>query len=136
MGILDLADHSEDEFSSGQRKSVWVDVALSQETDILLLDEPTTFLVITNQVYILDLHTDLNRNKGTIIVIVLHDINLSVRYADYIFDIQKGNLVEGGTPEEIITEELVKRVFDLESLVIKDPVPGSPFIVPKGRYYI
>lgn len=136
MGILDLADRSVDELSGGQRQRVWIAMALAQDTDILLLDEPTTFLDITHQVEILDLLTDLNRKKGTTIVMVLHDINLSARYADHIFAIQKGNLIASGTPEEVITEELVKEVFELDSLVVKDPVSGTPFIVPKGRYYV
>lgn len=136
MGILDLADRSVDELSGGQRQRVWIAMALAQDTDILLLDEPTTFLDITHQVEILDLLTDLNRKKGTTIVMVLHDINLSARYADHIFAVQKGNLIASGTPKEVITEELVKEVFELDSLVVKDPVSGTPFIVPKGRYYV
>ncbi len=136
MGILDLADRSVDELSGGQRQRVWIAMALAQDTDILLLDEPTTFLDITHQIEILDLLTDLNRKKGTTIVMVLHDINLSARYADYIFAVQKGKLIARGTPEEVITEDLVRRVFELDSLVVKDPVSGSPFIVPKGRYYV
>ena len=136
MGILDLADRNVDELSGGQRQRVWIAMALAQDTDILLLDEPTTFLDITYQIEILDLLTDLNRKKGTTIVMVLHDINLSARYADYIFALQKGNLISQGTPAEVITEDLVKQVFGLDSLVVKDPVSGSPFIVPKGRYYV
>lgn len=136
MGILDLADRNVDELSGGQRQRVWIAMALAQDTDILLLDEPTTFLDITYQIEILDLLTDLNRKKGTTIVMVLHDINLSARYADYIFALKKGKLISQGTPEEVITEELVKEVFGLESLVVKDPVSASPFIVPKGRYYV
>ncbi len=136
MGITELANRSVDELSGGQRQRVWIAMALAQQTDILLLDEPTTFLDITYQVEILDLLTDLNRKRGTTIVMVLHDINLSARYADYIFAVNKGRLVSQGSPSEVIKEELIKQVFGLECAVIKDPVSGSPFIVPKGRYHV
>lgn len=136
MGITELANRSVDELSGGQRQRVWIAMALAQQTDILLLDEPTTFLDITYQIEILDLLTDLNRKRGTTIVMVLHDINLSARYADYIFAVYKGNLISQGKPSEIISEELIKQVFDLDCAVIKDPVSGSPFIIPKGRHYV
>lgn len=84
MGITNLADRSVDELSGGQRQRVWIALALAQQTDILLLDEPTTFLDISYQVEILDLLTELNRKRRTTIIMVLHDINLSARYADYI----------------------------------------------------
>ncbi|AKL96026.1 ABC-type cobalamin/Fe3+-siderophore transport system, ATpase component [Clostridium aceticum] len=136
MGITDLANRCVEELSGGQRQRVWIAMALAQQTDILLLDEPTTYLDITYQVEILDLLTDLNRKRATTIVMVLHDINLSARYADYIFALHKGNLIAEGSPSEIITEALIKQVFDLDCSVIKDPVSGSPFIVPKGRYHV
>ena len=136
MGITELANTSVDELSGGQRQRVWIAMALAQQTDILLLDEPTTFLDIAYQIEILDLLTDLNRKRGTTIVMVLHDINLSARYADYIFAVQKGNLISQGKPANIISEELIKNVFGLDCVVIKDPVSGSPFIVPKGRHYV
>jgi iron complex transport system ATP-binding protein len=136
MGITDLANRCVDELSGGQRQRVWIAMALAQQTDILLLDEPTTYLDIAYQVEILDLLTDLNRKRGTTIVMVLHDINLSARYADYIFAVHKGNLVSQGTPSEVICEELIKQVFGLDCSVIKDPVSDSPFIIPKGRHYV
>lgn len=136
MGITELANRSVDELSGGQRQRVWIAMALAQDTEILLLDEPTTFLDITYQVEILDLLTDLNRKKGTTIVMVLHDINLSARYADYIFALRGGKLIAEGTPSEIIDEKLIKEVFDLDSSVISDPVSGTPFIIPKGRHHV
>lgn len=136
MGITDLANRSVDELSGGQRQRVWIAMALAQDTEILLLDEPTTFLDITYQVEILDLLTDLNRKKGTTIVMVLHDINLSARYADYIFALRNGKLIAEGPPSEIIDEKLIKEVFDLDSSVISDPVSGTPFIIPKGRHHV
>lgn len=136
MGISELANRSIDELSGGQRQRVWIAMALAQQTDILLLDEPTTFLDIAYQIEILDLLTDLNRKRGTTIVMVLHDINLSARYADYIFALQKGRLISKGTPLEVITEDMIRQVFDLDCTVIKDPVSLSPLIVPKGRHHV
>lgn len=136
MGITSLANRSVDELSGGQRQRVWIAMALAQQTDILLLDEPTTYLDITYQIEILDLLTDLNRKRGTTIVMVLHDINLSARYADHIFALQKGKLIAEGAPGDIITEALIKQVFNLDCTVISDPVSGSPFIVPKGRHHV
>lgn len=134
MGITELANRSVDELSGGQRQRVWIAMALAQQTDILLLDEPTTFLDIAYQIEILDLLTDLNRRKGTTIVMVLHDVNLSARYADHIFAVHKGNLVAQGAPAKVISEQLMKQVFGLDCMVIQDPVSASPLIIPKGRY--
>ena len=136
MGITALANCSVDELSGGQRQRVWIAMALAQDTDILLLDEPTTFLDITYQIEILDLLTDLNRKKGTTIVMVLHDINLAVRYADYLFAVQDGALVAQGPPSGILNEALMKQVFGLDCMVTKDPVSGLPFVVPMGRYHV
>jgi iron complex transport system ATP-binding protein len=136
MGISELANRNVDELSGGQRQRVWIAMALAQQTDILLLDEPTTYLDITYQVEILDLLTDLNRRRGTTIVMVLHDINLSARYADCIFALREGKLIAQGTPSEVITSELIDTVFGLNCTVIQDPVSYSPFIVPRGRYHV
>lgn len=136
MGITDLANRSINELSGGQRQRVWISMSLSQQTDILLLDEPTTFLDITYQVEILDLLTDLNQKRGTTIVMVLHDINLSARYGDYIFALHKGNLISEGVPSDVVTKELIKQVFGLDCTVIEDPVSGSPFIIPMGRHHV
>lgn len=136
MNITEFANHNIDELSGGQRQRVWIAMALAQQTDILFLDEPTTFLDITYQVEILDLLTDLNRKHGTTIVMVLHDINLSARYADHIFALDKGKLVAEGEPTEVITNRMVKEIFGLDSTVIKDPLSGSPLVVPKGRHHI
>ncbi|MBP3953346.1 ABC transporter ATP-binding protein [Bacillus suaedae] len=135
MNITQFADRHIDELSGGQRQRVWIAMALAQQTDILFLDEPTTFLDITYQIEILDLLTDLNRKLGTTIVMVLHDINLSARYADYIFALHQGKLVEEGEPSKIITSELIKDIFGLHCTVIEDPVSGSPSVVPIGRHH-
>lgn len=136
MNITEFANHDIDELSGGQRQRVWIAMALAQQTDILFLDEPTTFLDITYQVEILDLLTDLNRRYGTTIVMVLHDINLSARYADYIFALQEGKLVAEGEPSDIITDTLVKDIFGLNCTVIQDPISATPLVVPKGRYHV
>ncbi|WP_127534273.1 ABC transporter ATP-binding protein [Paenibacillus kobensis] len=136
MKITELANQNIDELSGGQRQRVWIAMALAQQTDILFLDEPTTFLDITYQVEILDLLTDLNRKHGTTIVMVLHDINLSSRYADHIFALRQGQLVAEGAPSKVITSELVKDIFGMDSTVIQDPVSGTPLIVPIGRHHV
>lgn len=135
MNITEFANDPIDELSGGQRQRVWIAMALAQQTDILFLDEPTTFLDITYQVEILDLLTDLNRKYGTTIVMVLHDINLSARYADYIYALHKGKLVAEGSPSKVITSTVVKEIFGLNCSVIEDPVSGSPMVIPKGRYH-
>ncbi len=136
MNITEFANHNIDELSGGQRQRVWIAMALAQQTDILFLDEPTTFLDITYQVEILDLLTDLNRQRGTTIVMVLHDINLSARYADHIFAVDQGKLVAEGKPSEVITSAMVKDIFGLDCTVIQDPLSGSPLVVPRGRYHV
>lgn len=135
MNITELADRNIDELSGGQRQRVWIAMALAQQTDILFLDEPTTFLDITYQIEILDLLTDLNQKHGKTIVMVLHDINLSARYADYIFALHKGKLVAEGEPSKIITSKLIEDIFGLHCTVIEDPVSGSPSVVPIGRHH-
>lgn len=136
MGISAIANRNIDELSGGQRQRVWIAMALAQQTDILFLDEPTTFLDIAYQVEILDLLTDLNKKCGTTIVMVLHDINLSARYADYIFAMHKGKITAEGHPSAVITSQLVKQVFSLDGEIIDDPVSHSPLLVPKGRYHV
>ena len=136
MDIEEIADRNVDELSGGQRQRVWIAMALAQQTDILLLDEPTTYLDISYQIEILDLLTDINKKHKTTIVMVLHDINLSARYADYIFAISKGKLICEGKPSEVISENLIKQVFDLDCVVIEDPISKTPMIVPKGKHHI
>ncbi|MDQ7991746.1 MAG: ABC transporter ATP-binding protein [Propionicimonas sp.] len=135
-GIADLADRSVDELSGGQRQRVWVAMALAQQTDILLLDEPTTFLDVTHQIEILDLLTDLNRTRGTTIVMVLHDINLAARYADHVIAVHRGRVVASGAPNDVVTADLVHEVFGLDSLVVTDQVSGSPMVLPRGRHHV
>lgn len=133
MDITAFANRDIEALSGGQKQRVWIAMALAQQTDILFLDEPTTFLDITYQVEILDLLTDLNRKYGTTIVMVLHDINLAVRYAEHVFALKEGVLIAEGKASSVITSELIKEVFALDCTVITDPVSGTPLVVPKGR---
>lgn len=132
---LELADRDVDELSGGQRQRVWIAMALAQQTDILLLDEPTTFLDVTHQVEVLDLITDLNRRAQTTVAIVLHDLNLAARYADHLIAMKDGSIFAEGPPSAVVTEETVASVFGLESRVIPDPVSGTPMVVPVGRHH-
>ena len=135
-GIADLAERSADELSGGQRQRVWIAMALAQETDILLLDEPTTFLDVAHQIDVLDLLTDLNRDRGTTIVMVLHDINMAARYADHLFAVRDGGVVASGPPSKVVTAGLIREVFDLDALVVDDPVSGTPIVLPRGRHHV
>ncbi|WP_104160219.1 ABC transporter ATP-binding protein [Arthrobacter sp. ZGTC212] len=134
-GTLDLAERNVDELSGGQRQRVWIAMALAQETRILLLDEPTTFLDVTHQIEVLDLITDLNRRAGTTVAIVLHDLNIAARYADHLIAMKSGAVAAQGAPADVVTEDLVRDVFGLESRVIPDPVSGTPMVVPIGRHH-
>lgn len=130
-----LADRAVDELSGGQRQRVWIALALAQETDVLLLDEPTTFLDLAHQVEVLDLLTDLNRERGTTLAMVLHDINLAARYADHLIALRDGAVVAAGDPREIVTPEFMRDVFDLDCVVVTDPVSGGPAVLPRGRHH-
>ncbi len=132
----ELADRVVDELSGGQRQRVWIAMALAQATDILLLDEPTTFLDISHQIEVLDLLTDLNRERGTTVVMVLHDLNLAARYADYLVAMSSGRVHVTGAPEKVLTEENVRQVFGLESRIIIDPTSGRPIMLPIGRNHM
>jgi iron complex transport system ATP-binding protein len=129
-GTADLAERSVAELSGGQRQRVWIAMALAQETDLLLLDEPTTFLDINHQVELLDLLTDLNRGSGSTIVIVMHDLNLACRYADHLVAMKDGAIVGQGRPADVIDAETVREVFGLDCKVIDDPLTGTPLVLP------
>jgi len=129
-----LADRAVDELSGGQRQRVWIAMALAQQTDLLLLDEPTTFLDIANQIEVLDLLTDLNRARGTTVLMVLHDLNLAARYADRLIAMAGGRVHAMGPPGEVLTEDMVQAVFALRSRIIRDPTSGKPMMLPVGRH--
>lgn len=131
----ELADRPVDELSGGQRQRVWIAMALAQQSDILLLDEPTTFLDVAHQLEVLDLLTDLNRSRNTTIVMVLHDLGLAARYSDVLVAMRAGRIHASGTPAEVVTREHVQQVFGIDSQVVPDPVSGAPLVMPIGRHH-
>ena len=131
---LDLADRVVDELSGGQRQRVWIAMALAQESDLLLLDEPTTYLDVAHQVDVLDLLAELNATRGTTVVMVLHELNLAARYADHVVALLDGKVVAEGPPADVITEESVLEVFGMRCRVVPDPVSHTPMVVPVGRH--
>lgn len=131
-GVTALSGRLVDELSGGQRQRVWVAMALAQQTGILLLDEPTTYLDITYQIELLELFTDLNL-AGHTLVAVLHDLNHAARYATHLIAMRSGAVIAEGPPTEIVTAELVEEVFGLRSVVVPDPIVGTPQVVPIGR---
>jgi iron complex transport system ATP-binding protein len=132
-GMTELGDRPLDSLSGGQRQRAWIAMALAQNTEILLLDEPTTFLDLAHQIEVLDLLYDLNQTQNRTIVMVLHDLNQACRYADYLVVMWKGHLYAQGTPDSIMTEAMVSEVFGLESRIVPDPITGTPMCVPVSR---
>ena len=132
---LELASRRMEELSGGQRQRVWIAMALAQKPDILLLDEPTTFLDVTHQVEVLDLLHEQNHDQGTTVVMVLHDLNLAARYADRLVVMRQGKIIAEGPPAQVLTEAVVLEAFGLTARVIPDPVCGSPMVVPIGRFH-
>ncbi|MFC9257468.1 ABC transporter ATP-binding protein [Amycolatopsis thailandensis] len=128
-GVAGLADRPVQELSGGQRQRVWVALVLAQKTPYLLLDEPTSFLDIAHQYQLLNLLARL-RDEGRTVIAVLHDINQACRYADHLVALRDGRIVAEGAPAEIVDAELMKEVFDLPSVVVPDPVTGTPMVVP------
>lgn len=127
-----FADRPVDTLSGGQRQRAWIAMALAQQTEVLLLDEPTTYLDLAYQIDVLDLLADLNE-RGRTIVMVLHDLNQAARYADTIVALRGGQIIAQGTPETVMTAETVREVFGLRAQIITDPVTGTPLCVPIGR---
>jgi iron complex transport system ATP-binding protein len=128
-----LADREVDELSGGQRQRAWIAMAVAQDTDLLLLDEPTTYLDVAHQLDVLELVTELNRDHGRTIVMVLHDLNLACRYAHHIVAMRDGRIIAEGDPSEVVTVELLREAFSLEASIIPDPVTGAPVILPHRR---
>ncbi|MEV7399601.1 ABC transporter ATP-binding protein [Streptomyces sp. NPDC091267] len=130
-GVLELADRPVDDLSGGQRQRVWLSMVLAQQTSILLLDEPTTFLDIAHQVEVLDLCADLHARKGHTVVAVLHDLNQACRYATHLIVMRPGGTIAAeGNPTTVMTAELVEDVFGLPCRIIDDPETGTPLMVP------
>ncbi|HEY0216090.1 MAG TPA: ABC transporter ATP-binding protein [Cellulomonas sp.] len=132
-GVGDLADRLAGELSGGQRQRVWLAMVLAQDTPLLLLDEPTTFLDVAHQIDVLDLCRDLHEEQGRTLVAVLHDLNHAARYATHLIAMRDGEVVAEGTPHEVVTEPLVEAVFGLACRVIEDPVTGAPLVLPLDR---
>ncbi|WEV67321.1 ABC transporter ATP-binding protein [Bifidobacterium sp. ESL0769] len=129
-GLADLAERPIDSVSGGQRQRAWIALALAQETDILLLDEPTTYLDIAYQVEVLDLLSYLNAEEGVTVVMVLHDLNLAARYADWMVAMKHGKIRAQGTPQEVLTESLLHNVFGLDATIAAEPGTELPMVVP------
>ncbi|MFC9240299.1 ABC transporter ATP-binding protein [Streptomyces decoyicus] len=132
-GIGELADRYVDELSGGQRQRVWIAMALAQQTPLFLLDEPTTYLDIQHQIEVLDLCAELHEEQGRTLVAVLHDLNHAARYATHLIAMKDGAVVAEGAPSDIVTAELVERVFGLSCQIIDDPETGTPLVVPAAR---
>ncbi|MFD7336219.1 ABC transporter ATP-binding protein [Streptomyces violascens] len=129
-GVGGLGERYVDELSGGQRQRVWIAMALAQQTPLLLLDEPTTFLDIQHQIEVLDLCAQLHESQGRTLVAVLHDLNQAARYASHLIAMREGEVVASGEPGSVVTAELVERVFGVRCQVIPDPETGTPLVVP------
>ncbi|WP_132993164.1 ABC transporter ATP-binding protein [Gordonia zhaorongruii] len=129
----ELADRTIDTLSGGQRQRVWIALTLAQQTDVVMLDEPTTYLDLAHSVDVLDLVDDLCHHHGKTVVMVLHDLNLAIRYSDWLVVMRDGAILREGTPSDVISSELLEEAFGLRSQVMTDPVSGGPLIVPVGR---
>lgn len=131
-GTTDLAGRLVDELSGGQRQRVWIAMVLAQDTPLVLLDEPTTYLDIAHQIELLDLCVALCRERGRTVVAVLHDLNHACRFADRIVAMKDGRIVAQGDPRDIITPDLVATVYGLECRIIDDPETGTPLVIPRA----
>ncbi|NDJ58513.1 iron-enterobactin ABC transporter ATP-binding protein [Enterobacteriaceae bacterium 4M9] len=132
-GIEALANQPVDTLSGGQRQRAWIAMVLAQETAIMLLDEPTTWLDISHQIDLLELLSSLNRNQGYTLAAVLHDLNQACRYATHLIALRDGKIVAEGAPKEIVTAELIEAIYGLRCMIIDDPVAHTPLVVPLGR---
>ncbi|ODU07288.1 MAG: ABC transporter [Pseudonocardia sp. SCN 72-86] len=131
-GLTGLARRTVDELSGGQRQRVWIALVLAQDTDLLLLDEPTTFLDLAHQLEVLDLLVDLHA-AGRTVVAVLHDLNMACRYADEIIAMRDGEVVAQGPPGRVVDASLVETVFGVRARVVEDPTTGTPLVLPEPR---
>lgn len=132
-GMSDLAERAIDSLSGGQRQRAWIAMTLAQNTPTILLDEPTTFLDMKHQIEILDLLFELNETEHRTIAMVLHDINLACRYAHHLIAVKEGTIRAQGAPAEIVNEHLLRDVFEMECQVARDPIFGTPLVIPYGK---
>ena len=132
-GIVNLASQSVDTLSGGQRQRAWIAMVLAQDTSIMLLDEPTTWLDISHQIDLLELLSELNRERGYTLAAVLHDLNQACRYATHLIALREGKIVAEGAPKEIVTPALIEAIYGLRCVIIDGPVANTPLVVPLGR---
>lgn len=133
-GTIGMRHHAVDHLSGGQRQRAWIALCLAQETDIILLDEPTTFLDVAYQLELLDLLAELNTDQGKTVCMVLHDVNMAAEYAHHLFVLRDGALLAEGPPREVLTADMMRQVFGIESQIMPHPVTGNPLCIPiKGR---
>ena len=133
-GVLELAAQSVDTLSGGQRQRAWIAMVLAQETQIMLLDEPTTWLDISYQIDLLELLSALNREQGYTLAAVLHDLNQACRYATHLIALRDGKIIAEGAPGEIVTAGLIEKIYGMPCTIVPDPVAGTPLVVPLGRW--
>jgi iron complex transport system ATP-binding protein len=131
--LTDFADRPVDTLSGGQRQRAWIAMTLAQDSDTILLDEPTTFLDLAYQIDVLDLLHDLNVTRGKTIVMVLHDLNHACRYADNLIALRDGSIIAQGYPSEIVTEAMVHDVFGIACRIIPDPITDTPLVIPSSK---
>jgi iron complex transport system ATP-binding protein len=127
--LCDLRYREMDTLSGGQRQRAWFAMAMAQDTPVLMLDEPTTFLDIGAQIELLEMAVELNRTHQRTIALVLHDMNLAARYSDWIIAMKDGDVVAAGPPDEVITQDLLARVFDVDATIVTDPDTGAPYVL-------
>ncbi len=130
-GVSDLADRDAASLSGGQLQRAWIALVLAQQTPVVLLDEPTTFLDLSHQLDVLRLVRSMNRERGTTMVMVLHDLSLAARFSDRLVVLAAGRVVADGAPWEVLTPDVLSTAFDLDAMVIPDPATGTPLIVPR-----
>ncbi len=131
-GVTEVADRPLETLSGGQRQRAWISMALAQETETLLLDEPTTFLDMAHQLEVLQLLSRLNHEEGRTILMVLHDLNNAARYSHHVIVLSEGRIFDTGPPEEVVTPGLLREVFHVEADIVADPRTGVPLCIPHG----
>ncbi|KNE22626.1 ABC transporter ATP-binding protein [Virgibacillus pantothenticus] len=127
--VLEFKHRTVDELSGGQRQRVWIAMALAQETDIILLDEPTTYLDMAHQLDVLQLLEQLNKEEGRTIVMVLHDINQAARFSDYLLAMRSGKIIQAGSPHEVLTKDMLRNVYEIDGEIATDPRTGKPMCI-------
>ncbi|NBJ71547.1 MULTISPECIES: ABC transporter ATP-binding protein [Clostridia] len=127
--VLEFKHRTVDELSGGQRQRVWIAMSLAQETDIILLDEPTTYLDMAHQLDVLQLLEQLNKEEGRTIVMVLHDINQAARFSDYLLAMRSGKIIQSGSPHEVLTKDMLRNVYEIDGEIATDPRTGKPICI-------